>query len=150
MRKVREKRGKRGKKKWGYIKLEKIVLGDKTKKIISLENSWFASCPNLSSFFYCTFPGQSYPLGQWTFTWMNKWNNSQRISIFFHFLVPIAIARAYKAVLCVLLLSWIPFYFFFSKLYFFLLITIRDQKIAFYALKQLAIRFSWVKKTLRE
>lgn len=39
MRKVREKRGKRGKKKWGYIKLEKIVLGDKTKKIISLENS---------------------------------------------------------------------------------------------------------------
>lgn len=52
MRKVREKGGKRGKKKWGYIKLEKIVLGNKMKKIISLENSLFASCPKSLFFFF--------------------------------------------------------------------------------------------------
>jgi len=128
-----------------YIKLGKILLGDETKKIISLKNLLFAS--HLKSLYFFSTAAAHFR------DKVILWGSEQEIPLFFRFLVPTVIAQAYKAVLRVLPqlseFHFIPFYFS-NKFDFFFSITICDQKIAFYAFKQLAESIFHEKKAQKD
>jgi len=149
-RKVRRKGEKKREKK--YIKLGKILLGDETKKIISLKNLLFASHSKSLYFFSTTAAHFRDKVILWGSGLLLGWtsgNTLRRFHFFFRFLVPTVIAQAYKAVLRVLPqlseFHFIPFYFS-SKFDFFFLITFVTRLHSMH-LNNLSVHFSWKEGT---